>query len=106
LINEKLPYFIEKVNIRLSQQIKIGEPVIAIGSPRGLENTISTGIVSGIRHEERTTYLQTTAPISSGSSGGGLFDLSGNLIGITTMSYKKSQAINFAVAIDEFDVDN
>ncbi len=106
LMNEKLPYFIEKVNIRPSQQIKIGESVIAIGSPRGLENTISTGIVSGIRHEESTTYIQTTAPISSGSSGGGLFDLSGNLIGITTMYYKNSQAINFAVAIEEFDIDN
>jgi S1-C subfamily serine protease len=71
---------------------------------RGLENTLSTGIVSGIRKGERVTLLQTTAPISHGSSGGGLFDADGNLIGVTTLQYNNAQALNFAVSVDHLDL--
>ena len=55
-------------------QLKVGERVFAIGSPLGLENTISEGILSGKREENGVLLLQTTSPISPGSSGGGLFN--------------------------------
>lgn len=77
--------------------IKIGQKVFAIGAPHGLELTISDGLVSSIRGKVGEQFIQTTAPISSGSSGGGLFDDKGRLVGITTFIRKDSQNINFAV---------
>jgi len=62
-----------------------------------LENSISNGIVSGKRTREGVLLLQTTAPISPGNSGGGLFDAQGKLIGITTFKLKNGENINFAV---------
>lgn len=53
--------------------------------------------MSGFREYKGTDYIQTTAPISKGSSGGGLFDAQGRLVGITTMYLKDGQALNFAV---------
>jgi len=82
--------------------LKIGERVYAVGSPRGLDLTLSEGIISGLRTGSKSRYIQTTAPISPGSSGGGLFDEGGNLIGITTFRIKKSQSLNFALAADEY----
>lgn len=79
--------------------------VIAIGSPKGFTNSISSGIVSSAFEEAGCSYIQFTAPISSGSSGGALFDDNGNVIGITTMNYDDgvgvSQNLNFAVNIKE-----
>ena len=80
--------------------LKIGERVYAIGSPRGLENTLSEGLVAGLRELNGTRYIQTTAPITHGSSGGGLFDERGRLIGITTLGATTGN-LNFAVTIDE-----
>jgi TPR repeat protein len=80
--------------------LRIGERVYAIGSPQGLENTLSEGLVSGLRTMDGTRYIQITAPITHGSSGGGLFDERGRLIGITTLGAKTGN-LNFAVAIDE-----
>lgn len=76
---------------------KVGEDVIAIGSPQGLTNTVSTGIVSATRNLNGITILQLTAPISHGSSGGGLFDQNGALIGITFASLVDGQNLNFAI---------
>ncbi|MCP4817566.1 MAG: trypsin-like serine protease [Shimia sp.] len=87
---------------RETSDLKIGEPVFAIGSPKGEENSLSEGLVSGIRKYQGVTYIQTTAPISSGSSGGALFDADANLVGITTMSRKDAQSMNFAISIDEY----
>jgi serine protease Do len=62
-----------------------GQVAYAIGNPRGLTLTISSGIVSGVRHEPgNPSMVQTSAPITNGSSGGGLFDDHAQLIGITT----------------------
>jgi hypothetical protein len=74
----------------------VGDRVYAIGAPRGLELTMSDGLISAIR----PGLIQTTAPISPGSSGGGLFDQHGRLIGITTSSLREGQNLNFAVPID------
>jgi len=77
--------------------MKVGQRLYAIGAPQGLELSLSEGLVSGLRKDGDTTLIQTTAAISPGSSGGGLFDERGHLVGITTMFLKDSQALNFAV---------
>ncbi len=81
--------------------LKIGERVFAIGSPQGLQNTISEGIISGLRTDGGIRYIQTSAAISRGSSGGALVDEQGRLIGITTFKLREGESLNFAVSIDE-----
>ena len=83
-----------------STSIKKGETVVAIGSPLGIKNTVSTGILSGRLMEDNMDVLQFTAPISSGSSGGALFDNNGNVIGITYASYIDGQNLNLAIPIE------
>ncbi len=84
--------------VRISSTLPgIGTKVFALGSPYQLEGTLSEGIVSQVRHAEGSTFIQTTAAISPGSSGGGLFLESGELIGITTMSIRGGQGLNFAI---------
>ena len=79
--------------------LRVGTRVYAIGTPRGLETTLSDGLLSGLRRDDggQLMFVQTTAPISAGSSGGGLFDAEGRLIGITTFIRRESQNINLAV---------
>lgn len=89
------------VATRSYDELKVGEKVFAIGSPKGLKNTISEGIISGLRKKEHIRYIQTSAPVTSGSSGGGLFDIQGRLIGITTFILKGGGNLNFAVSVDE-----
>lgn len=85
------------VQVGSSQWLQVGDPVYALGAPQGLELSLSSGLVSGFREHKGSEYIQTTAPISKGSSGGGLFDAQGRLVGITTMYAKDGQALNFAV---------
>ncbi|WP_129595806.1 trypsin-like peptidase domain-containing protein [Anaerophilus nitritogenes] len=73
-----------------------GQKIITIGSPLGLFNTISNGIVSGFRELDQIKMLQITAPISPGSSGGALIDMYGNLVGITSAGFE-GQNLNLAV---------
>jgi S1-C subfamily serine protease len=80
----------------------VGEDVSAIGNPKGLDATLSRGIIAQKRVKNGHTYIQTDAAISSGSSGGGLFDTAGNLVGITTFKIAEGESLNFAIAIDEF----
>jgi len=82
--------------------LEVGERLFTVGAPRGLENTLGEGIVSGLRRLEGVALIQTTAPISPGSSGGGLFDEYGNLVGITTLYLRESHALNFAIAASEY----
>lgn len=88
--------------VRPYATLRVGERVYTVGSPSGLENTLGEGIISGLRGKPGFDLVQTSAPISPGSSGGGLFDAAGNLIGITTFSFKDAQNLNFAVAADAF----
>jgi len=83
--------------IREGNPPEIGEKVVAIGNPRGLEGTLSEGIVSGIRPIGDFAMIQITAPISPGSSGGPVFDEKGMVIGVATMTLLESQNLNFAV---------
>lgn len=80
--------------------IKKGETVVAIGSPLGIKNTVSTGVLSGRLMVGDMDVLQFTAPISSGSSGGALFDDNGNVIGITYASYTNGQNLNLAIPVE------
>jgi S1-C subfamily serine protease len=82
------------------RRLEVGQRVYAIGAPQGLAKTMSEGIVSSLRPYEGSHYVQTSAPISPGSSGGGLFDARGRLIGITTMQIAEAQNLNFAVPAD------
>jgi len=78
----------------------VGTEVFAIGSPRGLTNTLSSGIVSGRREFSGLPALQMSASIAPGSSGGGLFDSTGKLLGITTARLgAPGEALNFALTI-------
>jgi hypothetical protein len=78
--------------------VSVGEPVVAIGNPIGLEYTVSTGIVSGIRQRAETfKMLQMTTPISPGSSGGPIIDEHGAVVGVATATIEAGQNLNFAV---------
>jgi S1-C subfamily serine protease len=88
------------VTIGTAESLKTGQKVYAIGSPQGLELTISDGIVSGMRNLPQGRVIQTTAPISPGSSGGPLFDAYGRLVGIMTFQHRSGQNLNFAVPAD------
>ncbi|MGH9440374.1 MAG: trypsin-like peptidase domain-containing protein, partial [Terriglobia bacterium] len=77
--------------------LAVGEKVYAIGAPEGLELTISEGLISGLRDFDKERVIQTSAAISPGSSGGGLFDAEGRLVGITTFYLKGGQSLNFAL---------
>lgn len=83
-----------------SRRLRVGERVLAIGAPRGFELTLSDGIVSSFRKVAGGELLQVTTPISPGSSGGGLFDTQGNLVGITTLYWADSPQINFALPVE------
>ena len=86
-----------------SDRVQVGEEVVAIGNPLSLDSTVSNGIVSGMRavKEEGGKFLQITAPISTGSSGGPLFNMEGGVIGITTMYLKGGENLNFAIPIND-----
>jgi S1-C subfamily serine protease len=96
------------VEMRSAKDLKVGERVYAIGNPKGLEVTLSDGLISGLRTEllteaidkEHNALVQTTAPLSPGSSGGGLFDTEGRLVGITTFGWRDAQNLNVALPID------
>ncbi len=77
--------------------LKRSQTVVAIGSPAGLMNTISIGNISAFYQKDGKDWIQFTAPISSGSSGGALFNDQGKIIGVTTATYASAQNINMAV---------
>jgi hypothetical protein len=105
--------------------LKVGDPVYAVGAPQGLELSLSDGIVAQLRYdlppliqtritsadaalallqgrfiEELPPLIQTTAAISPGSSGGGLFDREGRLVGLTTLYIEGGQNLNFAMPVE------
>lgn len=76
--------------------VKVGDEVFAVGNPQGYEGTFSQGIVSGLREGG---YVQITAPISQGSSGGPILNRRGEVIGVATLIDKEGQNLNFAVSV-------
>lgn len=83
-----------------SDRAEVGDPVVVISSPEGLINSLTTGVISGVRRLETHRVFQITAPISQGSSGGALFDSAGAVIGITTYILRSGQNINFALPVN------
>ncbi|HWI47331.1 MAG TPA: trypsin-like peptidase domain-containing protein, partial [Rummeliibacillus sp.] len=92
---------INSVKIGSYKSLAKGQKIVAIGSPLGLQNTVSEGIVSSFRVSNGVKLIQISAPIDHGSSGGGLFNKKGELVGITSSGYNSNADLNFAVAIDE-----
>ena len=86
-----------------SDLLNVGQKIYAIGSPMGFENTITDGIISGLRsYEERTkNFIQISAAISHGSSGGAVVNAKGELIGISALSATEGQNLNFAIPVNE-----
>ena len=92
---------VEPLPLDVDGNLKRSQTVVAIGSPAGLRNTISIGNISAFYKKGGKDWIQFTAPISSGSSGGALFNDEGEIIGITTATYASAQNINMAVRIGE-----
>ncbi|TDN67126.1 Do family serine endopeptidase [Paraburkholderia sp. BL10I2N1] len=89
-------------------QSKVGEWVLAIGSPYGFDNTVTSGIISAksrnMSDENYTSFIQTDVPVNPGNSGGPLFNMKGEVIGINSMIYSRTggfQGLSFAIPIDE-----
>lgn len=85
---------------RDSQKLVRGQKVVAIGSPLGLFNSVSDGIISGFRNMDGVDMIQFTAPTSHGSSGGALLNMYGEVIGISTAGFDNAQNINLAVGYE------
>ena len=98
------------ISIGSSEELRVGQTVLAIGNPFGLDHTLTTGIVSALNRSienesggEIENVIQTDAAINPGNSGGPLIDSAGRLVGINTMIYSPSGAyagIGFAVPVD------
>ena len=88
------------VVIRGYRDVQVGETVYAVGNPLGFGLSVSAGIVSAIGRFRGESQVLTSAPISPGSSGGGLFDAQGRLIGVTTRLFSGAQNLNVALPAD------
>ncbi|WP_298867936.1 trypsin-like peptidase domain-containing protein, partial [uncultured Gimesia sp.] len=101
---------LKPINIGISDDLQVGQTVLAIGNPFGLDQTLTTGIISGLGREiisvtgrSIRNVIQTDAAINPGNSGGPLLDSSGNLIGVNTAIYSSSHVyagIGYAVPVD------
>lgn len=106
LLKTTLPKHTPALLLGRSNQVRVGEWVMAIGNPLGLEHTVTVGVVSAInrplwiggRHYKY--LLQTDAAINRGNSGGPLFNASGKVIGVNTAVSQSSQGIGFSISID------
>jgi serine protease Do len=84
-----------------SDALSVGDPVFAIGSPLGLERTVTSGILSTKTRElEGELYLQTTTQINPGNSGGPLFNLAGEVVGVTNMKITFGEGLGFAIPVE------
>ncbi|MEP6663272.1 MAG: trypsin-like peptidase domain-containing protein, partial [Verrucomicrobiota bacterium] len=89
------------VSLGDSEALGVGERVFAVGSPLGLERTVTEGILSTkTRQLQGDLYLQTTAQINPGNSGGPLFNLRGEVIGVTNMKITFGEGLGFAIPIE------
>jgi S1-C subfamily serine protease len=103
ILKPKEKLSIPSVKIGSKNMVEKGDKIVSIGSPEGLINTLSDGLVSSIRKlpigEKNVDVIQITAPITHGSSGGALFNMKGYAIGVTSFGMETGN-LNFAIAID------
>jgi len=86
------------VYVQGAEELTAGQEVFAIGSPLGLERTLSTGVIATTQRSfEGLTYIQTTAQINPGNSGGPLFNRNGEVIGVTNMKIPFGEGLGFAI---------
>ncbi len=93
-----------QIKVGNTSDLKVGSKVYAIGSPMGLENTLSEGLVSGFRkfdNKKDMEYVQISAALSHGSSGGAVLNANGELIGISSMGITNGENLNFAIKIED-----
>jgi serine protease Do len=89
------------VRLGNSDALAVGERVFAVGSPLGLERTVTEGILSTkTRQMQGKLYLQTTTQINPGNSGGPLFDLHGSVVGVTNMKIPFGEGLGFAIPVE------
>jgi len=94
---------LQPAKFNVSSSAQSGDEIYTLGNPLGLEDTISDGLISTInRVVEGETYIQISAPISPGSSGGALINEQGEVIGITTAGLTDGQDLNFAIPYEDF----
>ena len=100
--------FLPFIAMGRSDDLMIGEQVLAIGNPFGLRHTVTTGIISALNRNIRvgknnvySDFIQVDASINPGNSGGPLLNINGSLIGINTAIYQKAEGIGFAIPIDD-----
>ncbi|MBN1441985.1 MAG: trypsin-like peptidase domain-containing protein, partial [Planctomycetes bacterium] len=93
---------LQKAYLGEYERVGLGDPVFAIGSPLGLERSVSQGIVSNRnRAMSGVLYIQTTAAINPGNSGGPLFNNRGEVIGVTNMKISGGESLGFAIPVHE-----
>jgi hypothetical protein len=84
-----------------SNSVKVGEPVVILGSPKGLEGTVTAGILSSVRDTgDGFKVLQTDAAVNPGNSGGPLVNAKGQVIGVVSFKLRSSEGLNFAIPIN------
>ena len=89
------------VTLGSSDALSVGDSVFAIGSPLGLERTVTQGIISTKTRElEGELYLQTSTQINPGNSGGPLFNLAGEVVGVTNMKITFGEGLGFAIPVE------
>lgn len=87
------------LSIGSEDEVRVGDQIYVVGNPEGLESTFSSGNISGIRRMKGMGYLQISAPVSHGSSGGPVLNKSGGVVGVVVGSFVKGQNLNFAVPV-------
>ena len=87
----------QTISLANSDFAQVGETVYAVGNPRGLEGTFSDGIISSIRPVGNDKLIQITAPLSPGSSGGPVLNRNGQVIGVSVLTIRDGQNLNFAI---------
>ena len=87
----------QAISLGNSDFAQVGETVYAVGNPRGLEGTFSQGIISSIRPVGSDKIIQMTAPLSPGSSGGPVLNRKGEVIGVSVLTIRDGQNLNFAI---------
>lgn len=92
---------LDPLSLYRGRKLARGQKVVAIGSPLGMFNSVSDGIISGFREIDSVDMIQFTAPISHGSSGGALLNMQGEVIGISTAGIDEGQNLNLAVSYED-----